>query len=554
MSAWTPLLPVAMVGTDRQPGPLPEWPGEIGALVALAAQAADVAGHPAGQVLRTMAVIAPCEAAGMQDRVWTAPLPEAAADDRLGVVPARVDGAAGSLHTLLRWVLTEAPGRLQQQAFMDLAAAGLRLPESLLPLALDVGRRAVALRAPLLPVLGERGLWLARQREDWHYAAGAGGDAPGETHWTEGTLEQRRAFLARERAVDATAARSRLESALTELSAKERADLVAQLAVGLGMGDEALLDRLRADRSREVRDVALDLLLRLPDAAHPRRAIERLAPLVRRERALLRQHWVIDAPQAAAADWPSDQMVVARPSTEKLGERAWWLYQLVRQVPLGWWTTTTSMTPAELLGWAAKTDWSEAMMRGWFDALAATREVEWCEAFLDALQASVGSAAQANVPLQMHQTAQALNWLPQARRERHWLRHVQQGSLPLSALIAAASGGETLGTELSRALTGQLLTRARAGTLKDDYAVRAMLVDFGAVVHADSLSAYASLADIRAADETAAHAEQLQAVAQTAALRRALLALPNPLPNALSDALSDAHQRAPQPDSIPRTS
>lgn len=551
MSAWTPLLPVAMVGTDRQSGVLPEWPGEIGQLVAQVAETGSATGNPAGQVLRAMAVIAPCEAAGTQDRVWTTPLPEAAAVDRLTVVPERIEGiegVTGPLRPLLRWALTEAPGRLQQQAFVDLAAAGLRLPEMLLPLALDVGRRSVALRAPLLPVLGERGLWLARQREDWLYAAGAGGDAPGETHWTEGTLEQRRAFLARERAADDAAGRRRLEAALTELSAKERADLVAQLAIGLGMDDETLLDRLRADRSREVRDVALDLLLRLPDAAHPRRAVERLSPLLRRERALLRQHWVIDAPEAAAADWSPDQIAAARPPSEKLGERAWWLYQLVRQVPLVWWTATTAMTPAGLLGWAAKTDWADALMRGWFDVLAATRDVEWCEAFLDALRASAASPAQANVPLQMHQTAQALNWLPQPRRERHWLRHLQQGSLPLSALIAAASGGETLGAELSQALTEQLLTRARAGTLKDDYAVRAMLVDFGAVVHADSLPAYASLADVRAADETAAHAEQLQAVAQTAALRRALIALATP------PTVSSARPHATPSDSIPRTS
>lgn len=538
MSAWKPLLPVAMVGTDRQSGPLPEWPGEIGALVAQvgqvvspgqaargtqAAPPASVVEGPAGQVLRTMAVIATCDAAGTQDRIWTAPPTEPAAVDRLAVVPERVDGiegVAGSPRTLLRWALTEAPTRLQQLAFVALAEADLRLPEMLLPLALDAGRRAVALRAPLLPVLGERGLWLARQREDWQYAAGAGGDAPGETQWTDGTLEQRRAFLARERAADAAAGRRRLEAALTELSAKERADLVAQLAVGLEMDDESLLDRLRADRSREVRDVALALLLRLPGAAHPRRAVERLSPLLRRERALLRQHWVIDAPEAAGADWASDQIVIARSSTEKLGERAWWLYQLVRQVPLDWWTTTTGMTPAELLGWAIKTDWADALVRGWFDDLSATREIDWCEAFLET-----------QTPLQTHQAAQALQWLPQVRRERHWLRHLQQGALPLSALVAAASGGETLGAELSQAMTGQLLSRARAGTLKDDYAVRAMLVDFGAVVHADSLSAYASLADIRAADETAAHAEQLQAVAQTAALRRALLALsPDPTP------------------------
>lgn len=519
MSAWTPLLPIAMVGTERQPGPLREWSGEIGQLASQAALAAD---GPSNQVLRAMAVIAACEAAGLQDRAWTAAPPEPAAADRLPVVP---DGQGGHLRSLLRWALSEAPTRLQQQLFADLAAAGLRLPETLLPQALELGRRSVALRAPLLPVLGERGLWLARQREEWRYAAGVGGEALEDSHWTEGTLEQRRAFLVRERAADAAAGRARLEAALAELPAKERADLASQLATGLSLDDEALLDRLRADRSREVRDVALGLLLRLPGAAHPRRAIDRLAPLLRSERVLLRQHWVIDAPAAAGSDWAADQLIAERPQSEKLGERGWWLFQLVRQVPLAWWTETTGMTPAELLGWARKTDWAEALQRGWFDVLGATREIDWCEAFLDHAFGDLGAG------IESHRAAQVLGWLPQARRERYWLRHLQQGTLPLSALIAAASGGETLGPLLSQALTEQLLTRARAGTLKDDYTVRAMLADFGAVVHPDCLSAYGSIADQRAAGETAAYADMLQAVVQTAALRRALIALqPDPTP------------------------
>jgi hypothetical protein len=553
MSAWTPLLPIAMVGTERQPGPLPAWPGAVGALVAEAAR--DAPG-PSGPVLRAMAVITACEAAGLQDRAWTASPPEAAPTDARPAVP---DGAGGHLRLLLRWALTDAPARLQQQVFADLAAAGLRLPETLLPLALEIGRRSVALRAPLLPVLGERGLWLARQREDWRYAAGVGSAAPDESQWTDGTLEQRRAFLARERGLDAAAARARLEAALPELPAKERADLAGQLAIGLGPDDEALLDRLRADRGREVREVALSLLLRLPDAAHPRRAAARLAPLLRRERALIRQHWVIDAPQAVdaagasarAADWSADQLILERPQAEKLGERAWWLYQLVRQVPLGHWISTTGMTPAELLHWAAGTDWHEALTRGWFDVLGATREPDWCEAFIDIASAGPANAESAHRPT--HQVAQALGWLPQARRERYWLRHLEQKSLPLSALIAAASGGDTLGPALSQALTAQLIARARGGLLKDDYAVRAMLAEFGAVVHPDSLAAYGSLADLRSDGESPSYTDMLQAVAQTATLRRALLALPRVTPAFPATAAASGSAHASHPDSRPRT-
>ena len=61
MSSWTPLLPIAMVGTERQPGPLPEWSGEIGQLASQAALAVD---GPSNQVLRAMAVIAASQAGG----------------------------------------------------------------------------------------------------------------------------------------------------------------------------------------------------------------------------------------------------------------------------------------------------------------------------------------------------------------------------------------------------------------------------------------------------------------------------------------------------------
>jgi hypothetical protein len=309
---WSPLLPTVMVGTDRHAGAWPRWPGEIGELVAQLTAGADA---PATG-LRIAAVLATCELAGAQGQRWEAALPAPAADESrpaLNDVP---------LLRLIAWAFVDGPARLHQAICLALSQAGHRLPVSLLPSALELGRRSLALRPALIPVLGERGLWLATQRDDWRYAAGVGATEANEARWTDGTIEQRRAFLADERRRDPAAARERLAGALAELPARERAELVGELTTGLGNDDEPLLDGLRNDRSKEVRQAALGLLLRLPAAAHPQRAAARIEALLKHERALLRKRWQIEAPTEAAGDWKADQVDAMRPQHESLGERA----------------------------------------------------------------------------------------------------------------------------------------------------------------------------------------------------------------------------------------
>lgn len=504
-AAWAPLLPAAMVGTERHSAPWPSLQGEVGAL---ASQAAATTDEPATALLRIAAVLATCSLAGARGGAWSAGLPTPADDDTLPALE------PGPVHDAVRWALCEGPGRLPHSVCVALAAARRRLPTALLPQALELGRRSLALRAALLPVLGERGRWLAAQRVEWQYAAGAPAPAHDVSHWTDGTLEQRRALLAHEREADPAAARERLQRALPELPAKERAELVTALATGLGADDEALLDTVRADRSREVRQAALALLLRLPQAAHPRRAAARMAALMTHERVLLRKRWQIDAPQAAAEDWKADQLDAARPQHEPLGERAWWLYQLVRQVPLRWWSGHTALSPAELLEWAAGTDWAEALLRGWRDVLFAAPDEAWCDALLD------------HWPKALRENPSAvLGLLSAARRERHLQRQLRDTKDTLHAtvaqILAACPAGETLSPDTSQLLVERVVERA--GQLNEDYALRGQLAELACALHHDALDRLAALP--RRADETPSCAEALQTTAQVVATRRALLTL-----------------------------
>ena len=448
-SYWQTLLPAAMVGTDKMAFSSPALSGPVGALLAqLQAQAA----QPALALLQTAGVLAVCERAAQQGSTGpAAPPTDTAAPETMPALEAK------SLQISLRWALAEAPARLQIELLQRLSAAGLRLPASVLPLALEAGQRSVALRPALLAVLGERGRWLAGKNRYWRYAEGTATDAPLETRWSDGSLAQRAQLLRSERQRDPASARERLKTALPDLPAKDRAELAAVLIEGLSMDDEALLTALCKDRGNDVRQTARALLVQLPGSAATQRAIARLLPCLEKPstlKSLLGAKWKIDAPQAAADDWKADGLEAERPKHDSLGERGWWLYQLARQVPLAWWPSHTGMDPAALLQWARKSDWTEALARAWLEMLPMAPDTDWCKAFLDHWFVKTQSATPATV----------LALLPPADREPYWTQTLQDISAAKSApfndvatqMVQACQPGEHVSEALSRLLLQKL--------------------------------------------------------------------------------------------------
>ena len=463
LAAWAPLLPVAMIGTDRQPGPLPDWPGELGATLAALADAPRPADTPpdidqaAADVLRAAGVLTVCGLAGARPLARAASTRPPAGDD---VLPLANDAAVD--HWLL-WTVAEGPDRLKQLYFQRFAQAGLRLRHGLLPIALELARGSIALRALIQPLLGERGLWLARQRSEWQFAAGViTVDEHDPRQWTDGTLEQRKAFLAAERARDPRAARERFAAALPELPAKERAELARGLAVGLGPDDQPLLDQLRNDRGQDVRALALELLLRLPDAAHPKRAAERVAALMSRGSLLTGRRWVIEPPAEAGADWKADQVdpVVG---IANMGQRAWWLYQLVRQVPLAWWPAHTGLGVKQLAAWADASEWGEPLWMGWRDVLRRAPDLAWADALLDEWPTVVGHRAPKDAPPRtvLGDRGLVLAIVSPAVRERYFEAQLKSADAPLADNLFALFTGCKPGELLSAPLSALVVQRVR---------------------------------------------------------------------------------------------
>jgi len=452
---WAALQQSALVGAERLALPAiftqgidRTAPASQQALQAALLQPAD---SKAQQLLRATAVAAVLERAGWRPAqpaatVVAAALPPPAAESR----PAP---QGEPLLRLLGEVLQGNAPELLALALASLDEAGQRLPYALLVDALHQGRQSVELRQWLTPVLGERGRWLAAQNPQWAYAHGVQETADAEQIWQEGSLEQRVALLLQQRATDPAGARARLEASLKELGARERAPMVQSLARGLSADDEALLEKLLGDRSKEVRESAASLLARLPHSPHSQRMGAALQAMLSQD---AQGEWQIEPPQEGHKDWERDGVTLQPPAYIK-GHRAWWLQQLVELTPLDFWHQQLNKTPEQLWEWSRRSDWKSALRQGWIAALRAQRDVRW----LPLIQSMESDSRSSDVlPLLMAE-------LSAEERETQWLAQLQ-AKLGKSAFIEAIHRiDEGMGrTALLSPAMSRWLLEALLGTLQ----------------------------------------------------------------------------------------
>ncbi|HZO15493.1 MAG TPA: DUF5691 domain-containing protein, partial [Polyangiaceae bacterium] len=252
-------------------------------------------------------------------------------------------------------------------------AAGKLAPPEALPALLDFGAYDRSTRDAVLAVVGQRGRWLARTRHEWRYAAAG---ESGGSDWEDGSHELRRAYLGELRARDPAEGRARLEEALPRERARERAELLARLEVGLSMDDEPLLERCLDDRAREVRAAAAELLSRLAGSRLCARMIERITIRIENE------HLEVTLPRTLDEGMMRDGVVDA-PRGRK-GKRAVWFEQMMAAIPPKHFCERFAIEPQALLALALASEWAELFSNAWERAAFRHRDADFAEALLAA--------------------------------------------------------------------------------------------------------------------------------------------------------------------------
>lgn len=374
---------------------------------------------------------------------------------------------------VLTQVLLRNHAALNYEAFDLLARNDVHLPYDLVPLALELGQRSVALREPLIKAVGLLGRWLAGLNPEWQYAASSIGEAlddDDERLWNEGSLAQREAFFKRCRQNQPQRAAEMFEAEVKNLSAKERLVFVSLMSVGLALEDEPLLNTLLSDRSKEVRAQVCMLLAHIPGSAYSEQVCSWLAPLVSQAKGTQKKTWECSAPARADEAWAKAGIEVKMPTyTDIGGERAWLLYQLVRLVPLSWWHQHTGMSVDELIAWAQKSDWSKALIQGWSES-ATAQDTQW----ICALLSFTGKRVFNEYAYQQRVLA-LMEMLPVEARRSLWAqlpKAVSADERSLQMYIEICPLGDYLPEDFSRMLLLAISHHYEKGKFKDQYRLR----------------------------------------------------------------------------------
>src|SRR4051812_4988925 len=215
MNTFNELSKLVLLGTERQPPPAPA-PGD-----ALTAQL-----DPRNRehfVLSAAAIAFQYERAGALAPRDASPEPEPCPAEEQ---PRTSHRAANALQSLFEGERGEL---LPEWLRLAANARQVALPE-VLPGLLTLGATKPELRDAILPVLGERGRWLAKQNAAWTWPAGA---ADEESVWDTGEAPVRALFLQRLSRTNPSRARELVSSTWATDPPEERAAFLRAFAFGL---------------------------------------------------------------------------------------------------------------------------------------------------------------------------------------------------------------------------------------------------------------------------------------------------------------------------------
>ncbi|MCX4415165.1 DUF5691 domain-containing protein [[Kitasatospora] papulosa] len=381
-ASWEDLVSSAVLGTDRRP-----LRTEEGAAVSPSALLDAAAAH----TVRRRAALRPAVGATLPAPApadLRPPLPDAARR-RLAQLLADRSAQPGGGRRGSAPDLTE----LIPQWLASAGAHGYRAPAELLPALLDAARARTDLRPHVLAFAGPRGLWLASLNPEWRFALRASSrdarrpdtsdPAAVRRLWQEGLFAERVALLGALRDQDPGRARSLLVSTWSSDRAEDRLMFLDSLRSGLSADDETFLEEALADRSRNVRATAAELLSSLPGSALARRMADRATSCVNPDRTGGTVSVAVEAPHECDPAMQRDGVVPVPPSGR--GERSWWLGQLVEATPLGVWRERFGGRAAhELVALPVADGWAGELHAAWCRAAVRQRDPDWARALLGA--------------------------------------------------------------------------------------------------------------------------------------------------------------------------
>ncbi len=191
------------------------------------------------------------------------------------------------------------------------------------------------------------------------------------------------------------------------------------------MDDEPFLEAALDDRSKEVRQRASDLLRSLPASRLYQRMIERARACLAWNPGAADGPLVVTPPSTADKAMIRDGIDPKSALYPNLGERAWWLREIVAAVPPRELVALLGAPPSEIVAAVTGGEWEHVLGPSWMRSSVRNRDASWAEPLLELAQDKSLGFGDSSLPFEL------LALMPPERREAFVLQRLRADPGPL---------------------------------------------------------------------------------------------------------------------------
>jgi len=256
---------------------------------------------------------------------------------------------------------------------------------NMLPMILTAMVKSPERLETLLPIIGEHGIWLARQNPAWQKILLSVSEEFCREKWETGTRAERTAALKYLRGIDPASARALLEEVMKAEAPETLNEFIGALTINLSLDDEPLLESLLDSKRKAVRKTVSTILDCIPGTAYQQRMIERLNQFIKITPAQpatlfpprMKQDVKIEVITPAEFDktWSRDAIEF----DNNYPDLSYCVREMITAVPLSYWEDRGQCGPAELIKCANSESLIRIILRTWLTAVRKQKNVVWME-------------------------------------------------------------------------------------------------------------------------------------------------------------------------------
>lgn len=296
--------------------------------------------------------------------------------------------SASSMHVLNDILAIESYPLLEYWMNICEQNAQLVYPE-FIPTLFDLAIKQKKLQPYILSCTGKRGEWLCGLNKEWIFSA----SDSAEEQWLTGTPEQRKFVLSELRKNNPSLALEWVQKAWPQEDAQTKQMLLELLKQNISDNDISFLESLQNEKSKKVKDAAVDLLKSIPGSAIVQLYTKLLEQTVsiKKERALLGmiQKTSLQFRLPDVVDEAIFKSGIEKLSSNKeISDEEHIIYQLIQSVPMPFWEKHFQLNAKEIIELFQKDAVGKKMLPALVLSIKRFNDHQWAQAMIDYCQTS----------------------------------------------------------------------------------------------------------------------------------------------------------------------